>query len=223
MKKYIIILLFVCGTLSYARAQEAFEYRVGRFYLGADVGWGYRLGKIIAENDYVRDYLKGLLSGVAAGIDANYYISSNVGFGLKYSLFYASNSFGEVSDKTYINFIAPVFYGRSKPLGAQKIIRLAYSAGVGYLHFKDDWKGVNERNIKIQGTTTGKTYGIYTDFGAEIQLSPRVFLTGKVYLLSGNLTSVTQKTAQGSEKMDFTENPENVSRVGISAGLKFNL
>ena len=221
MNKYILVFLIVFGSFSIVGAQEAPEHRVGRFYLGADAGWGYRLGKIEADNIYQKDYMKGLRSGLSIGADASFYIKPALGFGLKYSFFYAANSFGEIWDKTWSNFIAPVYCGRTKSLGAQRNFQLGYSAGIGYLHYRDKGQGLLGGNT-VQGIITAETFGMYGDFGAEIRLAPKLYLTGKVYLLASNYYSYTLKTNFGSEKTKL-DKPENVSRFGITAGLKINL
>jgi len=205
MKKHLVF-LYVIGCLSITGLQA-------QFHLGADVGYGYRLGTVETDDIYLKDFIKGLRSGLSIGTDASFYLRPTFGFGMKYSFFYASNSWGDVWEKTYTNFVGPVFCGRSKPLGAQKSILLAYSAGIGYLHFRDKWSV-----DKQKGEFTAETYGIYTDFGLEIRLAPKLYLTGKVYLLGSNYNSYKQN----SEKIKL-DKPANVTRAGITAGLKFKL
>lgn len=217
MKKLLALALF-CMIPLVLQAQEIEFQRVN---IEIDAGWGYRLGPVEAEDQVQKDYLNGLRSGVAVGGAFFYYLRHTLGLGLKYSFFYANNESGEYWDKTYFNYIGPAFNGKTPTLGKSNI-KLCYTASLGYLHYRDRGYGMTINNQAMEGIITAQSLGIYTDFGAEFRLSNKVYFAAKIYLLGGVAYNAELSTAYGKEKFEI-EDGENLSRFGISAGLKIGL
>ena len=219
MKKYIFVILVILSNLFTILAQE---YNFGRFNIGADIGWGYRLGEIEMNYNYEKEYVTGSPSGLYVNADATFYFRPKFGLGLKYSFFHASNDLGNIWNKTYVNYIGPAYYGRSNPLGLKQKIHLNYSAGLGYVHYKDDCRGLLESDYIINAIITANTLGLYTDFGAEFRLTPKLFLTGKIHFLISYYKNYTVETPYVWFK-EISDKFQNASHLGISFGLKFSL
>lgn len=209
---------------------------VRKWELSVQGGWSYRLAKLSDQisPDFV-DYGNKLKSGYHIGADLNYFWRENMGVGLQYSRFGSKGSMdnvtatdmatgeiigqGEISDNIVINFIAPSFNYRYI-LPSRKAALQAHYA-LGYLSYNNNSKVINE-DLKI----TAQSFGVSLGAHVIIPLGQRLsFIIGGT-LVGGNFRKLKVKHANGTTQTIEAEKDnerENVSRIDLSAGLRFKL
>ncbi|MBC7866486.1 MAG: hypothetical protein H7X88_03030 [Gloeobacteraceae cyanobacterium ES-bin-316] len=199
-----------------------------RFTLSVSGGFSYLIAKTSSEvpKDF-KPYIKELKSGYHVGGDIAFFISENIGVGLKYVNFNTSNETyvtliqpgqtknGIMRDDVTTHFIAPTFVARSISMNQKTIFNAGYS--LGYLGYSNDAVLIDK--FKITGSTVGMGFDlgieqkISNTFGLELKLGAVIGSLGKVEISNG--TSVQTKTLAKEER-------ENISRIDISLGLKLH-
>lgn len=188
--------------------------------LGLAGGWGYRTGKLVSDNPEQKDYLKGLKSGFQLSADFDYYFNDLFGIGLKYALFRASAN-GRVmgtqmEDKTTTQFIGPTFAMRFLSFSKKNAFIMNYSAG--YLSYLD--KGSSSGR---SGKLTAGTFGLVMDLGYEAGLSENLAILFQLSAVVGTFSSYTFEEQGYSQKVTLPDDErENLSRIDLSIGLRFN-
>lgn len=200
-----------------------------RFRLAVNGGFSNRLGKV-AKSDF-ETYLKDLKKGSNIGVDASYFISESVGFGIKFSSFSANNKLnnvtmdsdgdglpnnGSISDDITITFVGPGYSTRVVSTNGNAFIS---SLSIGYLGYLNHSEVIN-----YPFDLKGSTLGIALDLGYDIKLSDRLSIGAQCSLLRGTLTSITQVDGNYSRKIDLDKDEyESLSRLDFSVGLRLNL
>ncbi|WP_205501381.1 hypothetical protein [Rufibacter psychrotolerans] len=202
-----------------------------RLRLGVSGGWSYRLASV---NDGVpadfKEYIEGLKKGYNISADAAYYFSEQMGAGLRYSTYRASNEIndvsavssggtiihGKMSDKISVTFVGPYF--SSRMLSANKLNGFFANLGLGYLGYTDEVVQVNDRF-----TIKGSTVGLSGDLGYDVRIAKKLSLGFQLSMVTGTLREyeVSSGTSTRTVKLD-QENYENLSRIDLSVGLRFN-
>ena len=206
-----------------------YKEKYPRFRAALNGGWSYRLAKL--SNNIPSDfeqYSKELKSGYSYGLDLSYYFSEQLGFGFKYSNFNSKNEidivstypdgstlYGKMSDNISINFIGPFFSTRF--LNANKRNCFLMNLGIGYLGYKND--AILISNYKLKGNTVGFCW----DIGYDIGLSKNFALGFQASYTAGTLREYELSDATKVQTIKLDENNyENLSRIDLSIGLRFN-
>lgn len=200
-------------------------------------GWSYRVAKLSSEMpaDF-RDYANRLRSGYHVGASLDYFWREDMGVGLLYSRFASSGSVdnvtvtdiatgqvlgrGSMGDNIAVNFIAPSFNYRY--IFPNRKIALQGHYAVGYLAYTNNAMLINE-SFKV----TAQNFGLSLGAHLSIPLGQRLSLTTGVSLLGGSFSKfdvqLPNGTTQTIEADDNGVERENVSRIDVSAGLRFRL
>lgn len=193
-------------------------------------GYSHLLGRInknLSPEFY--NYTKELLSGAHFKSIISYYVSDNIGFGLKYSYFETKNKMsiiaqdpgtgiynkGERSDRIMINsFNAGLAV--KEPIIQEKLFYNGVFA-VGYFSFRNNSTFFRDIIIK------GESFGLDFDQALDYYFTPDIGLTFSVSCFLGVLGQLEYD--YGGVKQ-FQKLPKdqlaNVSRIDLSVGMKFN-
>jgi len=178
------------------------------------------------------EYVRKLKSGYHFGIDANYYLSENMGVGFKYFIFKTKNNidniwvedidgyrrYGKMSDDITISFFGPTFSLRL--LNSAKTNAFLFGISIGYIEYMNDFVVID--NFEMTGSTIGFVYEIGYDIGLSENLSLGFQLssiTGNIfqYKLSDGVNTETVKLDGKDDKLI------SASHIDFSIGLRFNL
>jgi hypothetical protein len=198
--------------------------------IGGYGGWSYMTGKISSNvHPFLREYLKDLKSGYHFGGDFVGFISENIGFGAKYSRFRTTNeliiyvydpitgqgNIGKLRDDITIQFFAPTFTSRFS--SANKKINFLSDISIGYLTYKN--KATEIYNFTLKGRTVGGLLDLGVDFSVAKNLSLGLCFS---YTL-GILNQIEYDDGIYVMKIKLDENNlENISRIDLSVGLRWN-
>jgi hypothetical protein len=194
-------------------------------------GWSNRIAKISKEVlDDFKSYMNDLKSGSHYNLDFSYYFTELVGVGLKYSTYLSKNEidnvyqtlpdgstqYGKMSDDIRIDFIGPFFSMRY--LNASKKNCFLMNFGLGYMGYKD--KGIV---VSQNGAIKGYTAGFCFDIGYDMGISKNFALGIQLSLFGGTLSQYDQSIGNHTETVKLEkDNYENLSRIDLSIGLRFN-
>lgn len=230
MKKNLLILFaFAMMASLNLKAQENSTHQT-KFRIALNGGYSYRLAKV-ADNtpSDLKEYVKGLKSGYNLGLDAHYFISS-WGFGATYNMFNASNSIanvqviylngntasGNLRDDVTIQFIGPSIANRYITASQKHIFVSALA--IGYVNYKDDVTFAGQNKI------TGSTLGGGFDFAYDYQIAKKIYIGAKLAFVGGVIKKITYTVDDVTTTKELEKDKyENLSRLDISAGIKFNL
>ncbi len=201
-----------------------------RFRAAINGGWSYRLAKL-ADNipsDF-EQYMKDLKSGYHYGIDLSYYFSEQLGVGFKYNTFRSKNEidkiyvtlpngynqYGKMSDDVSINFMGPFISVRFLDLNKKNSLLL--NLGLGYMGYNDKAVLISDYTIK------GSSFGLSWDIGYDIGLSENLGLGFQLSYMVGSLTQYDRFDGINTETVKLGKGSyENLSRIDLSIGLRFN-
>jgi hypothetical protein len=200
------------------------------FKAAINCGWSYRTGKL-ADNipsDF-KQYMRDLKSGYHYGIDLYYYFSEQFGLGFRYNNFESKNKmdnvcitssngscqYGKMSDDISINFIGPLFSTRLLDFNKKNSFLL--NLGIGYMGYTDKAVLISDYTIK------GNTAGLCCDIGYDIGLSKKIALGFQLSCMLGTLTKYDLSDGVHTKTVKLKkENYEDLSRIDLSIGLRFN-
>jgi hypothetical protein len=202
-----------------------------KFRLALNGGYSYQTAKVAESvpSDF-KDYINELKSGYHLGVDATYFFSETLGFGLKYSRFLTSNSInniyvtdeegftrtGKMSDDLTISFFGPTF--SSRLLNHDKTNAFLMSVAIGYLSYSNDKVIID--NFKM----TSNTMGLSIDMGYDIGLSENLSLGVQISYLMATLTQFELDDGHTKQTIELEEGEyEGLNRIDLSVGLRFNL
>jgi hypothetical protein len=202
------------------------------YRMAVNVGWNYRTARL--SDDIPADfkqYYNELKSGYNYGLDLTYYFSEQLGVGFRYNNYLskneidnvyvtypdASTEYGKMSDHVSTNFIGPFFSTRLFNFNKKNCF--LFDLGIGYMGYKDQSVLISDQYI-----LKGNTVGTYLNIGYDIGVSPDLAIGFQLSLSTGNLTQF-----QVFENGVYTETKklekgqyENLSRIDLSIGLRFN-
>ncbi|PRD47249.1 hypothetical protein [Sphingobacterium haloxyli] len=198
-------------------------------------GWSYRIAKLNEQvpPDFV-DYAKRLRSGYHIGAGLDFFWRENMGVGLRYSRFGSREheeyvtytdiatgqviGEGEMSDDIVVNFIAPAFNYRYIFPNRKAALQMHYA--VGYLSYTNN-PLFNGRYPVI----TARSFGVSLGADLVVPLGRRLAFSAGATLLGGNFGTLKVEYAGMTEIIKAKDNDEreNVSRIDLSAGLRFKL
>ncbi|AXT61812.1 hypothetical protein D1816_16100 [Aquimarina sp. AD10] len=216
-----------------SKAKLESNYKGKRLHVGTNAGFAFRTAKISGiQDETLKKHVKKLKSGVNFGLDAHYFLKERLGLGLKFNSFYstakennlvASFPNGDVGrgleNKVSINFIGPSLMTRL--LSKNKKHTLLLSTAAGYISYKDE-QTIGNRLSK----TTGDTIGVSVDLGYDIGLTDYMALEFLTSWTTGALDELEVEengAVTTIDLVDTTGDREGLSRINISAGLRFYL
>ncbi|WP_010520298.1 hypothetical protein [Aquimarina agarivorans] len=225
MKKLLLITIVLCSSVT------IFAQQKGRFRISIEAGLGYRIAEI-PDNilPELEDHIKDLRTGLNIEAHASYFLSSNYGLGIHFSNFSTENTVqfrngvnlngtiaNETSDDINISFIAPEFLYRS--ISANGKHSFITSISVGYLSYLDE-STINRVPLEIKGGNVGFGLGFMYDY----HITPSIAIGANLNFLGGSLRKVDFTANGQTQEIEFEdENRENLSRINLSAGMRFYL
>jgi hypothetical protein len=202
-----------------------------RVRLAAQGGWSYQIAKSPeGMPSWLEEYVKDLKSGYNLGADFSYFINEGIGLGFKYNYYKSNNhmddvyieyddgtmDYGIMEDNIAINFYGPGFYTRS--LSANHNSALIAAISLGYLSYKNEAVLINE-----SFTMEGSSFGMVLDLGYDIGISDDMAIGLQLSFTLGTLSKLEVDYGSHTETIELDpDNYENLSRIDLSIGLRFN-
>lgn len=233
MKKpiFLLLLLFIVQS-SFGQSPIETGKPAKEFRFAMQGGYSYRIAPLAPDTPHImKDYVNDLKSGYSFGLDAAYFIQPAHGFGLKYSRFSTkaampnmevtfvdgSSSIGTISDAISINFVGPSYLSKYELLNPAHVFFGGLS--IGYLGYRDNAL-MASRVLEIKGATLGAAL----DLGYDYSISKYITLGAQASLTGGALTKFTYDYGYRRETVELAEqNQENLSRLDLSAGVRFKI
>ena len=177
-------------------------------------------------NQFFKDYTRKVNSGWAYKLDFNYFLrDKRIGIGATFENFITQakinnvtftntetgeSRVGELSDDVRISYIGPLFVYH---IDTRKDNFTAFlGAGAGAVFYRNEFIRIDEL------FASGSTFGFHLSASADFTLTNN-FLLG--FELSANLASLQSYTIDdGNDIITITE-PNDVSRISLSVGLRF--
>jgi hypothetical protein len=203
-----------------------------KFRINIAGGFSNRTAKISSSIDpSLWEYINDLKKGFHLGFDFDYFVSENIGFGIKYTSFNSSagpirvsyidttlmqRRSGSLSNDVNIKYLGPVFYTRFYD-ASKKVIFLFNIAPLYTLY--TDHAFVLDENITYSGNTLGLNLGLGLDFLIDEHFALGFGLDYTMALLRKlTIDYPTQKTQVIILNYDELE---SLSRFDLSVGLKW--
>ena len=203
-----------------------------RIRIALNGGYAYRIARIDPEIVYISkdltDYMKKLKHGFNYGLDFSYYFNKYCGIGIGYNAFQSKNKienydlispyyplWGEINDNIRIDFVGAFL--NSRLLHANNKNALLFGLGVGYIRYYDKGKA-NYQDVIIKGGSVG----LRGNMGYDISINKNIAIGFQFSYIFGILTQVKVYNGDYFETAYMKEN-ENLSRIDLSVGLRFNI
>ncbi len=243
-KTLLIIALFLASGLTYAQENQTSEkkcekhcgkmFKHNSHHFTMTIGYGYMLND--SDNKDVfslynrSDHARHMHHGINYEFDYDYNFHKNFTFGFVASMYNAFDSYYKdaahtetFSDDRYIFYVGPSFLAHTDVIKDKWYFYAR--ATVGFMNFRDAMR-TEIPVTSTAGTTmtsTSLTYkratlGYGLEIGADYYLSKYVSLIGQIHFMGGSI----DKVSEADSKIDLKES-ENLSRLGISAGVKIKL
>lgn len=231
-KPATLLLLLFFATISFGQISEEivpFEKEIRIAFQG---GYAYRIAPLSKDTPPIlKNYANNLKSGYSVGLDAAYFFRPSWGLGLKYSRFGSEgamtnmsvtyddgmSSYGSISDNISISFVGPSYVSKFTFLNPNHVVFGGMS--LGYLGYRDDAVLVN-RTLAI----TGATLGAAVDLGYDYAISKYITVGAQASVTGGALNKLTVVENNQETIMELDEQSrENLSRLDISAGVRFRI
>ena len=207
------------------------EVKFDRWRFSVQEGGAYRTARLDPSlNGDMKDYAKKLKRGLVYEADLTFFFSRAYGIGVQYSNMssfarqYVTASFddgstqtGYLTDKLNIIYAGPFFAVReSTPDGRHRIYG---NYGLGMLSYHD------AAELIEPFTMTGSTIGYRVELGYDFRLTGKFYIGALLSLTSGVLYDVTVSDATGSRETVklSSDDAENLSRIALSVGFRWNL
>lgn len=177
------------------------------------------------------DYMKNMKRGMQANTDLHYLINSKLGIGLKYIFFHSStnidnitiknytgdnihNLYGDISGDYYINFWGPSLLGIHS-LNESNTLKATSLFSLGLTHYREETK-----TIIFPMLATGYSFGSYFELGIEYSFAKNISAGINIDLLTSSLGKLKYNDGVNSVTTDLGDNRQNVTRFGISLGIR---
>ena len=180
----------------------------------------------------VKAYYRDLRLGIYLSADAIWVYDNEFGAGLKYKFFATSAKtegfldpqdgvnliYGPYKEQIYVNFIAATFlYQEYINSSNSLIINTCCSAGLSLYRNEAEY-------AKSFYLLTGKNFGFDTDIGLEYLITTRLSACFDFSLFYSNLHKMNISDGVNSTTVKLPkDNPENITRLDFSLGVRFNL
>jgi hypothetical protein len=199
--------------------------------IGIYGGWSYMTAKVGSEvPSAFQQYTKDLKSGYHLGGDFSFFTSENIGLGIKHSMFRTGNELdniyivdpvtgqartGKLKDDITIQYFGPAICTRVS--SANKKTHFISDLSLGYLLYK------NNATVIDDFTLTSGTLGLMWDFGADLSIDKNLSLGLFFAYKLGTLSQYNYDDGKQSKTIKLDkDNLENISRIDLSVGLRWN-
>jgi hypothetical protein len=202
--------------------------------VGAFGGLSYMTGKISnSVPSFLVSYIEELKSGYHFGGEINYYISKNLGFGLRYSTFVSKNKFdkiiifidnvgniriGTLKNEIFINSICPVITGKADLLNNKMTLNSTFS--MCFQNYSNQFTftlNYNSNGFKL----TGNTIGLLYDLGLDYKFVKNLSIGLRISYIFGAIDNFEYKDGQNTKKITLSNVKEDISRLNFSVVLSF--
>lgn len=222
MKKIIYAFLLTSMPIGAVIGQNECDF--GRLRITAQAGWGYRLGK--APDQYA-DFVKGLRTGLNLDAGIAYHFYPEWGLGAMYSYSLVENEIPGMTESTRFMYYGPMLFFRTKSMGQLDNWALSATVSFGALDYSDKAHETRIDYSRACVNASVKAPCAYIDFGAEIRLYRKLFLTGKIYTYLSksswfDLQNDITYACVVPESLPWSVQ-SNLCRIGASAGLKIGI
>jgi len=208
-------------TLSKVQTEQILP---SRFRVGAQIGYGCRVGPICRYINPVFRNMAKYRSNVSFGADISYYLKNDIGFGIKYNGIYTSSSVnyelpiigaGKLYQKIDIHYFG-AFFGARYFLKQSKYC-IFVNAGAGNIRFRD-----RIRTPKEEAKVTGSSAAFFGEIGLDFFVTEYFAVGLQVSLCAGALGAVSfsSKDLTIAGKVDNSLR-ENLTHIDISVGFRF--
>ncbi len=175
-------------------------------------------------------YVDDLIIGYTGKFTLHYQISKHYWLGALYNGFYSDAKiltrmdyndgynwiYGEMGEKTYVNFVGPSFFSESK-FGRNKRFSVHSSYAIGPAFYRNEVEVMRQQTL-----LTGVALGQNLDFGLEYFITPRWAISLDASLFSSILTKMSVETINSKETIDLEkEEYNNLGRFDLSFGVVF--
>ncbi len=246
MKKILLIIaLFLVNGLIYAQENKEAEkkcekhccqsFRHNPHHFTTTIGYGYMLSDSQNKDVFTlykkEHHARHMHHGMNFELDYDYNFHSNLAFGFVASMYNAFDSFYKdanhdetFSDDRYLFYVGPSF------LAHTNVIKDKWSlyarATVGFMNFRNAMRTevpTTSATGATAMTSTSFTYkratlGYGLELGAEYIINKYISLDGQIHFIGGSIKKVSD-----SENKTELNKREDLSRLGISAGVKIKL
>ncbi len=168
-------------------------------------------------------YARALKSGSHFGADVAYFWSKTSGVGLKGVIFKSKNETtynagffnGPINDNITIAFVAPSYYAKAILNDGRSAFYTNISLGLMTYNNKGSFGSSYKINANMLGG------GL--DIGFDIALSDYISINLGTGLVAGAFKTFNiDDTTTGAKQQKTNQNPENISRLDVSGGLRFS-
>lgn len=177
------------------------------------------LGSTKGPSQGLEQLAKDSQRGMSFNVEAGGFWNRNNGLNFVYSRYRSQdegNYDGIRESDIRISYFGPSFMARNYAKDGKAC--LVAQAGLGYAGFQQDIVGIGTvGNFKLTGTTLG----MFTGLTGDVFFTRSIGLSLGVNLIIGSLGSVTQDTGFTTTKIDLGDNPQALSQLQFSAGLRF--
>lgn len=190
--------------------------------IALSLGVGHRIASSPGQaSESYKEHIRGLRTGFLFGADIGSFTSESFGWGAKFTFHQSSQnspsvlssgSSGSLSENIKTTFIGPVLHART--IGAKRNDQMVFSYGLGYLSYTNKAQ-LSSTAMNLKGATIGLVF----DLGYEISLDDLGNKVGfQVGILLGRLNNIK---INGSQSMQSLDQPEGLSRLDFTIGLRF--
>ncbi|PRX53113.1 hypothetical protein [Flagellimonas meridianipacifica] len=207
------------------------EYAGFRFAFNG--GYSYDPGRLNSNtiNLGFEDFYRELRSGYHLEANITYYLSKNIGLGIKYNIFKTSNSIenvgfidtdgsdiiGTLANDITVSFVGAVLSYRFP--GKKSKNAFILNSSIGYLSYRDNQVLAIPVNVK------GNNLGFSFDIGYDFLLAERLSLGIQAGATSGRIREleITGDSGTSLVRIPDDERPSGSARLDFSIGLRYNL
>ncbi|MEL7147061.1 MAG: hypothetical protein AAFO69_11880 [Bacteroidota bacterium] len=194
-----------------------------RFAFGGGPSWGLD-GPPEDASDFFKDYAKKVNSGWFAKGEISFFMKNRIGVGAVYDHFFTKESIdnvlfidnitndtitGTLADDVKINYLGPQI-SYHVDTGIENFT-LFLGAGIGHLWYRDDFLRVDPF------TAIGRALGYHLSASADFIMMENVLVGFEV---SGTFGTVENTTLIGNNGTQVIREPNDISRINVSIGLR---
>jgi hypothetical protein len=203
------------------------EKKASRFRLGAQIGYGYRLGRIDGADAKMANHLSRLKRNLSFGADIAGYANNYIGVGVKYNgifaksltpdmpyIFYDGTIYNSLlSERVFFHIFAP-FLATRFFVSPNKKHYVMGNVGIGLTLFRE-----NMIMIDMPAKIAGTTFAFMTEVGYDFLVAKHLGIGFHASLYLSLLNSANYTLDNRTQYVKFAQ-PENMSHVDITVGLR---
>lgn len=207
---------FYPGTVI-GESEKVTNYDFPHWRIGLNGGVSRQTAHLALEVPYeLAGYAESLQSGVHLNGDAFYYISENIGVGVKYVAFSATAD--KISNSNLDNFTLNVrFYGPAlsgRLMNQTKKNAFLFNVAIGNVDYK---------MLMPMVSVIGNTLSSMFEVGYDVRIYKSLAVGMQLSYLAGYISSFKGNSGYGNGSMELSGYRESLNRLDLSLGVKLNL